>query len=68
MLRLEMLRLETRLCTKESMKKVVADIWEVIEKHPLEESITLSAEEMHKIHEAWVVLDTLYTDTFDEEY
>lgn len=63
-----MLRLETQLCTKGGMKKVVADLWEVIEKHPVETSVTLSAEEMHKIHEAWVVLDTLYTDTFDEEY
>lgn len=63
-----MLKLETKLCTKEGMKKVVADLWEVIEKHPVEASVTLSAEEMRKIHEAWVVLDTLYTDTFDEEY
>lgn len=63
-----MLNLNTKLCTKEGMKKVVADIWEVIEKHPLKESIVLSDEEMRKIHEAWVLLDTLYTDTFDEEY
>jgi hypothetical protein len=63
-----MLKLETQLYTKEGMKKVVADLWKVIEKHPVEASVTLSAEEMHKVHEAWVVLDTLYTDTFDEEY
>lgn len=63
-----MLKLETKLCTKEGVKKVVADLWEVIEKHPVGEGVTLSAKEMHKIHEAWVVLDTLYADTFDEEY
>ena len=63
-----MLRLETGFLTKGDVRKIVADLWEVIETHPVETSVTLSAEEMHKVHEAWVVLDTLYTDTFDEEY
>lgn len=63
-----MLRLETGFLTKDDVKKVVAELWDVVGAHPLEEHITLSAEELLKIHEAWVVLDTLYTDTFDEEY
>lgn len=63
-----MLRLETGLLTKDDVKKVIAELWDVVGAHPLEERVTLSAEEILNIHEAWVVLDTLYTDTFDEEY
>jgi hypothetical protein len=63
-----MLKLETRLHTKEEMKKIVANLWEIVDKHPANETTTLSAEEMNNIGKAWLLLDMLYTDTFDEEY
>lgn len=63
-----MLKLETSLHTKEEMKKIVANLWEVIDNHTSNETTILSAKEMNSVGEAWVLLDMLYTDTFNEEY
>ena len=63
-----MLKLETKLHNKENMQKVLSNLWEVVEKHPANEKATLNVKEMNNIGEAWLLLDALYTDTFDEEY